>query len=173
MALMRDGSVIAWGSNDGNKNNIPPGVTNIVAIAAAGGANFAMRKDGVVFGWGATTGNQTTVPNGFTNITGVITVSGSNTNSPGTYPITYTTTNFLNAVNSATGSVSVVSPSLIVNRSGLNTATLAWPSNATGYTLEQSATLLGNSWVAAPSGATNPVSVPTAGSSLFYRLAHP
>ena len=60
-----------------------PNVTNVVSIAAAGGANFAMRADGVVIGWGATTGNQTTVPNNLTNITGTQTITVTATDSRG------------------------------------------------------------------------------------------
>lgn len=172
MALRQDGIVFAWGSNDGNKNTVPPAVTNVIAIGAAGGANFALRVDGVAFGWGSSLGNQTSVPGGLTNITGVVTVNGSvNTNAPGLNTLIYTTTNLFSAMNAATVSVSVLSPSLTLMPSNLNTLTLSWPSNALGYTLEQSTNLSGV-WSAA-SGVTNPISISATNARVFYRLAHP
>lgn len=173
LALMKDGSVIAWGSNDGNKDTVPPSVTNVVAIAAAGAANFAMRADGVVIGWGDPSGNQTSVPAGLTNITGVINISGMNTNTPGSYPLTYTTTNYLGAMNSATGLVTVLVPSLTFTPGVASTATVSWPTNAAGYTLEQNTSLNPNGWTPAPSGLTNPLTISTTNTALFYRLTHP
>ncbi len=174
LALLKNGTVIAWGGEDGGKNFIPPEVTNVVAIAAAGSANFAIRADGAVFGWGASSGNQTTVPDDLTNITGVVNVSGSvNTNAPGTNTLIYTTTNFLNAINSATVSVSVALPRLTFTPSVSKTALLSWPSNATGYLLQQTALIGSNGWTAASTGPTNPATIPTTNSFLFYRLIHP
>ena len=174
LALLKNGSVIAWGSNDGNKDTVPPAVTNAVAIAAAGAANFAMRADGAVFGWGSSAANQTSVPTDLTNITGVIHVTGSvNTNAPGVSSLTYTTTNFLNAINSATVSVAVLSPALTLTPAAAQTATLSWPSNAIGYMLQQTALINSNGWTAAPSGVTNPATISTTNSFLFYRLIHP
>jgi alpha-tubulin suppressor-like RCC1 family protein len=34
LALKRDGTVVAWGFNDVGQCNVPPGLTNVVAIAA-------------------------------------------------------------------------------------------------------------------------------------------
>jgi alpha-tubulin suppressor-like RCC1 family protein len=173
MALLSNGTVVAWGSDDGNKDNVPSSVTNAVAIAAAGAANFAMRADGTVIGWGSSAQNQTSVPGGLTNITGAVSISGSvNINQPGLYPVTYTTTNFLGAVNSDAASVSVVVPALTNLSTNPNALFLAWPSNAAGYTLQESSNLQSPAWVSSPSGATNPVSLPTTNSVRFYRLSH-
>jgi hypothetical protein len=49
---------------------------------------------------------------------------------------------------------------------------LSWPAKFTQYRLEQSEDL--ETWMAAPSGRQNPVTVPTTHrSSLFYRLSKP
>src|SRR5262249_36635720 len=109
-----------------------------------------------------------------TNITGTINVTGSvDTNTPGFYTLTYNTTNLFNAVNSATVFVQVGTPELTINSSASKMVSLSWPSTATGFTLEQSATMATNSWVPAPTGATNPISIPSTNAALFYRLTHP
>ena len=173
IALLQDGSVKAWGSNDGGKNTVPPSVTNAVAVAAAGGANFALRADGVAIGWGDPNKGQTSVTPGLTNIMGRVIASGANTNSPGTYPVMFLTRNYLGAMNSTTGSVTVVAPSLTVTPGVAGTATLSWPSNAAGYTLEQNTLVRSDGWTPAASGITNPVIILTTNAALFYRLTHP
>jgi alpha-tubulin suppressor-like RCC1 family protein len=50
MALCSDGTVRVWGARD--YTNIPAGAQQIVAIAAAPQAAYAVRNDGRVFAWG-------------------------------------------------------------------------------------------------------------------------
>jgi hypothetical protein len=65
LALLRDGSVIAWGS--GAQAIVPPGVTNVVQVAAGGSYSLALKRDGTVVAWGDDTAGQTDVPSGVTN----------------------------------------------------------------------------------------------------------
>ena len=90
VALRADGSVLAWGDNTYGQTNIPVSVTNIAAIKAGGYHTFALRQDGTWIGWG----DETALPATATNLTTAVTESGSvNTNSPGSYFLTYTFTN--------------------------------------------------------------------------------
>ena len=53
-ATMPSGTVVAWGSNDYGECNVPPGLSNVVAIAA-GSSNphsLALKSDGTVLTWG-------------------------------------------------------------------------------------------------------------------------
>jgi hypothetical protein len=50
--------------------------------------------------------------------------------------------------------------------------TLSWPTNAAGYSLQQSSSLKPGSWVAAATGAQNPAVIPIANSQEFFRLVN-
>jgi alpha-tubulin suppressor-like RCC1 family protein len=61
LALTQDSTVLSRGSNGGGETSIPPGLTNVIAIAtgfeyvgaeAATGFSLALRKDGTLVGWG-------------------------------------------------------------------------------------------------------------------------
>jgi alpha-tubulin suppressor-like RCC1 family protein len=52
MALKKDGTVVVWRAGEPHHEEIPAGVTNVVAIAAGKGHSLALKKDGTVFGWG-------------------------------------------------------------------------------------------------------------------------
>jgi alpha-tubulin suppressor-like RCC1 family protein len=69
MALREDGTVATWG---GSQAAVPPGLSNVVAIAA-GGHQFclALRADRTVVAWGWNGSGQTNVPAGLTNVIGV------------------------------------------------------------------------------------------------------
>lgn len=66
VALKRDGTVGHWGSEtDYQDATPPPGLSNVVAIAAGASHSLALRTDGTVVGWGwnkvgEATGNPTT-----------------------------------------------------------------------------------------------------------------
>jgi hypothetical protein len=67
-------------------------------------------------------------------------------------------------------------PQLQIQVAGTN-ALLSWPTNASGFSLQQALTLTGGSWkpvTNAPvqSGSANQVTLPLAGSAAFYRLIH-
>ena len=52
LALRRDGTVVAWGSNGSGQTNVPPDLTNAVAIAAGSYCSLALTANGTVVGWG-------------------------------------------------------------------------------------------------------------------------
>ena len=68
VALMRNGTVVAWGQNDAGQTNVPPDLTNAVAIAAGYAHTLALKADGTVAAWGANESGQTTVPAGLTHV---------------------------------------------------------------------------------------------------------
>jgi len=47
------GQVVAWGSNFYGQTNVPPDLTNAVAIAAGYAHSLALKADGTVINWGA------------------------------------------------------------------------------------------------------------------------
>jgi hypothetical protein len=56
--------VVAWGTEVA-----PPGLTNILAVAAGGYHALALRSDGTILAWGGpNTYGETTVPAGLTNV---------------------------------------------------------------------------------------------------------
>jgi hypothetical protein len=74
LAIKRDGTVLAWGSNISHETNVPAGLSNVVAVAAGGcdclpngDQSLALKSDGTVVGWGATT-----VP---TNVNNIVAIS--------------------------------------------------------------------------------------------------
>ena len=69
VALKDDGMVVVWGDGiNTGETNVPPGLTNVMAIA--GGVNYtlALDNDGRVVGWGWNPFGQTVLPAGIINI---------------------------------------------------------------------------------------------------------
>jgi len=76
LALLTDGSLVAW-NGAGLTTNVPPGLTNLVAVAVAGstdrpagpiaGVSLVLRSNGTVTAWGSPTGGITNVPPGLSN----------------------------------------------------------------------------------------------------------
>ena len=64
-------NIIGWGSNQYNQLNFPSGLTDVVAIAAGGWHNIALKSDGTVVGWGNQLGSD--VP---TDLMDVIAIDG-------------------------------------------------------------------------------------------------
>ncbi len=60
-------------------------------------------------------------------------------------------------------------PTLFIQQSGMNVV-ISWAPNRSGFSLEQSRTLLPLSWGAAPSGSTNPATIRLGDEPTFYRL---
>lgn len=60
-------TVTAWGSNGAGQTNIPPGLSNVVAIAAGDYHSLAIKSDGTVAAWGLDTYGATDVPADLTN----------------------------------------------------------------------------------------------------------
>lgn len=59
--------VIAWGDNSYGQTNVPPNLTNVLALAGGFSHSFALMSDGTVVGWGDDTFGQTDVPEDLTN----------------------------------------------------------------------------------------------------------
>jgi hypothetical protein len=81
-ALTADGKVVVWGSSFYNQTNVPPSVSNAVAVAVGGDADatavFALKPDGSLIAWGSSGFGQTTMPSGLSNVVAI---------SAGNYPI--------------------------------------------------------------------------------------
>jgi alpha-tubulin suppressor-like RCC1 family protein len=63
-----NGTIVAWGDTSWGLTNLPPGLTNVVMIAAGDGHNLALKSDGRVVAWGFNDYYQTNVPAGLTNV---------------------------------------------------------------------------------------------------------
>jgi hypothetical protein len=67
MLIVAPSLVGAWGSNAYGQTNVPPWLTDVVAIAAGWYHNLALQSDGTVVGWGSNVYGQTNVPLWLTN----------------------------------------------------------------------------------------------------------
>jgi len=65
------GLITAWGGNSGGQNNVPPNVTNVLAIAAGTGFSLALKADHTVAAWGTNIVGETAVPSDLTNATAI------------------------------------------------------------------------------------------------------
>jgi alpha-tubulin suppressor-like RCC1 family protein len=80
VARLTIAQVVAWGDNTYGQTNVPPALSNVVALAAGYYHTLALKNDGTVAAWGASTNNllpildygQSHVPEGLSN---VVTVS--------------------------------------------------------------------------------------------------
>ena len=71
MALLQNGTVIAWGNNYYGQTNIPAGLTNVIAIAAGYYHSMALVSSGIVVSWGMCQYGQTNVPADLTNVVAI------------------------------------------------------------------------------------------------------
>ncbi len=62
---------MAWGLDTSGQTNVPPGLSNAVAIAAGDKFSLALKSDGTVAAWGAGDRGQTNVPFGLTNVVAI------------------------------------------------------------------------------------------------------
>ena len=78
MALQSNGTVTSWGANTYHQTNVPPGLTNVIAVAVGDYHSLAIKSDGTVAVWGGNLiGNsaQTNIPPGLSN---VVAIAGGN-----------------------------------------------------------------------------------------------
>lgn len=68
---IRVSPVVAWGNNDAGQTDVPPGLSNVVAVAAGGRRSFALRGDGTLAAWGSYSQDGTYVPAGLTHVAGI------------------------------------------------------------------------------------------------------
>ena len=65
------GRVVSWGDNDAGQTNVPPNLSNVVAIAAGNWHTLALKADGTLVAWGGEGGynyGQGIVPEGLAGV---------------------------------------------------------------------------------------------------------
>lgn len=62
LALMRDGTVTAWGDNSSGQTTVPSGLSGVTAVAAGGNHSMALKNDGTIVVWGGNDSGQATAP---------------------------------------------------------------------------------------------------------------
>lgn len=70
------GTVIAWGDNRYGQTNVPPGLSNVVAIAAGEWHNLALKADGTLIAWGVNNAGQRDIPSDLNNANVVVIATG-------------------------------------------------------------------------------------------------
>jgi len=65
-------SVVAWGDNSSGQCNVPPGLTNVVGIAAGLAHSLALNANGTIVAWGNNNSGECNVP---TNLTNAVAIS--------------------------------------------------------------------------------------------------
>jgi hypothetical protein len=68
LAQLANGRVVAWGYNGYGQTNVPPDLTNVMAIAAGDAHSLALGQDGSVTAWGSSANGKTTVPSGLAHV---------------------------------------------------------------------------------------------------------
>src|SRR6267378_4234113 len=63
--------VVAWGDNSQGQTNVPPGLSNVIAIAAGTAHSVALKSDGAVVAWGDGGSGQTDIPPGLSNVVAI------------------------------------------------------------------------------------------------------
>ncbi len=69
--LFDEANVVAWGADYVGQTNVPPGLSNVVAVAGAYDHSLALKNDGTAVAWGDNTFGQTNVPSGLNNVVAV------------------------------------------------------------------------------------------------------
>ena len=69
--------------------------------------------------------------------------------------------------------VAMIPPSLAIVPAGAGSNNISWTPDLPGYVLQETPGLSPAAWTNSPSGATNPIVVPTAEATKFYRLFKP
>jgi alpha-tubulin suppressor-like RCC1 family protein len=106
LALKKDGMVVGWGADSYGQASGLEGLTNVIAISAGGYHSLAITSDGKLVAVGYDLYGQTDIPN---NLGGDIIATGIvDPNDPGTYELTYTASNSLGGVGTASRTVVVV-----------------------------------------------------------------
>jgi hypothetical protein len=71
LALLPDGTVVAWGDNSFGQASPPSNLSNVVAIAAGYLHSAALCSNGTVVVWGDNTFGQANVPPGLSNVVAI------------------------------------------------------------------------------------------------------
>lgn len=67
----------------------------------------------------------------------------------------------------------IVPPSLMITPAGAGQVMVSWTPTTPGFVLQESWSFATPNWTNAPSGASNPITIPVAGGARFYRLSKP
>ena len=67
----RPSAVVAWADNSAGQTDVPPGLTNIIAVAGGNFHSLALRSSGTVVGWGLNGHAQALPPVGLNNVTAI------------------------------------------------------------------------------------------------------
>jgi alpha-tubulin suppressor-like RCC1 family protein len=70
-ATLSPSVVAAWGDDGAGQTDVPPGLIDVVAVAAGLDHSLALRGDGSVVAWGWDYGGQTDVPDGLSNVVAI------------------------------------------------------------------------------------------------------
>jgi von Willebrand factor type A domain/Regulator of chromosome condensation (RCC1) repeat/Putative Ig domain len=70
------GTVVAWGDNSRSQTNVPPGLTNVVAVSGGSLHSLALGLTGKVIGWGDSSHGETPAPSGLSNVTAIAAGAG-------------------------------------------------------------------------------------------------
>jgi hypothetical protein len=180
LALCADGSIVAWGLNKDGQTNVPVSLSNVVVVAVAAGGYHSLARtlDGTIIGWGRNDYGQSTAPAGLSDVMpGAVTISGEvDTNTVGSYELTYQTQNYLGGGGMIQRTVYVIPnapPLLSISPGTAGTATLSWTPPTAGFVLRHSSNLVTANWSTAASGATNPTTIGISNGARFYRLEQP
>jgi hypothetical protein len=71
LALLGEGTVVAWGDNGSYQTNVPVTLSNVVAVAAGLHHSLALRANGTVAAWGGNYHGQSSVPVGLSNVVAI------------------------------------------------------------------------------------------------------
>jgi alpha-tubulin suppressor-like RCC1 family protein len=71
IVLKGNNSIVVWGNAAGGQTNIPPGLSNVVAVAGGGSHCVALKADGTVVAWGTNDYGQLNVPVGLQNVVAI------------------------------------------------------------------------------------------------------
>jgi hypothetical protein len=63
--------IVAWGANGDGETNIPPGLSNVVAVAGGEQHILALKSDGTLVAWGSDNFGVTDIPAGLSNVVAV------------------------------------------------------------------------------------------------------
>jgi len=63
--------LIGWGNNYWGQASIPPGLTDVVAMAGGEAHTLALKGDGTVIGWGDNRQGQINIPSGLTDVVAI------------------------------------------------------------------------------------------------------
>jgi len=71
LAVLTNGTVVAWGDNSFGQSSPPPNLSNVVAVTAGYLHSVALCSNGTVVAWGDNTFVQTNVPSGLSNVVAI------------------------------------------------------------------------------------------------------